>query len=36
MEKAEPRVLAFDIECTKAALKFPVAERDEVCSTHLW
>ena len=28
--KAEPRVLAFDIECCKAPLKFPVAEDDEV------
>ena len=28
--KAEPRVLAFDIECTKAALKFPNAEHDTV------
>lgn len=28
--KAEPRVLAFDIECTKAPLKFPVAETDQV------
>ena len=28
--KAEPRVLAFDIECTKAPLKFPDAEHDQV------
>ena len=28
--KAEPRVLAFDIECTKAPLKFPNAEIDQV------
>ena len=28
--KANPRVLAFDIECTKAALKFPNAEVDEI------
>jgi DNA polymerase elongation subunit (family B) len=28
--KATPRVLAFDIECTKAPLKFPDAEHDEV------
>ena len=28
--KAEPRVLAFDIECTKAPLKFPDAEIDQV------
>jgi len=27
-DKAEPRVLAFDIECTKAALKFPDAKTD--------
>ena len=30
LEKPTPRVLAFDIECTKAALKFPNAEHDEV------
>jgi len=30
LEKAEPRVLAFDIECTKSPLKFPSAERDEI------
>jgi DNA polymerase epsilon subunit 1 len=28
--KAEPRVLAFDIECTKAPLKFPNAEVDQI------
>ncbi|CAM9190271.1 unnamed protein product [Chrysoparadoxa australica] len=28
--KAEPKVLAFDIECTKAPLKFPNSELDEV------
>ena len=28
--KAEPRVLAFDIECTKAPLKFPNADTDQV------
>ena len=28
--KASPRVLAFDIECTKAPLKFPDAEHDEI------
>ena len=28
--KAEPRVLAFDIECTKAPLKFPTVEMDQV------
>ena len=28
--KANPRVLAFDIECTKAPLKFPNAEVDEI------
>jgi DNA polymerase epsilon subunit 1 len=30
MVKAEPRVLAFDIECTKEPLKFPQAERDSI------
>ena len=30
MVKAEPRVLAFDIECTKEPLKFPQAERDAI------
>ena len=30
MIKAEPRVLAFDIECTKEPLKFPQAERDQI------
>ncbi|KAA0145618.1 hypothetical protein FNF28_07844 [Cafeteria roenbergensis] len=30
VEKAEPRVLAFDIECTKAPLKFPDAATDQV------
>lgn len=30
MDKAEPKVLAFDIECTKAALKFPDAEFDQI------
>ncbi|KAM3572228.1 hypothetical protein VYU27_005762 [Nannochloropsis oceanica] len=30
IEKAEPRVLAFDIECTKAPLKFPDANVDQV------
>lgn len=28
--KAEPRVIAFDIECTKAPLKFPDAETDQI------
>ena len=28
--KADPTFLAFDIECTKAPLKFPSAERDEI------
>jgi DNA polymerase epsilon subunit 1 len=28
--KANPRVLAFDIECSKAPLKFPNAEMDEI------
>lgn len=28
--KANPRVMAFDIECTKAPLKFPNAEIDEI------
>ncbi|TFJ85676.1 hypothetical protein NSK_003184 [Nannochloropsis salina CCMP1776] len=30
IEKAEPRVLAFDIECTKAPLKFPDANVDQI------
>ncbi len=30
--KAEPRVFAFDIETTKAPLKFPDAEIDQVCA----
>ena len=30
LDKAEPRVLAFDIECTKAPLKFPDAEHDQI------
>ena len=30
MVKAEPRVLAFDIECTKEPLKFPQADRDQI------
>ena len=30
MVKAEPRVSAFDIECTKAPLKFPDAKVDQV------
>jgi DNA polymerase epsilon subunit 1 len=30
MVKAEPKVLAFDIECTKEPLKFPQADRDQV------
>lgn len=30
VEKAEPRVLAFDIECTKERLKFPDARTDQV------
>ena len=28
--RAEPRVLAFDIECTKEPLKFPQAETDSI------
>jgi DNA polymerase family B, exonuclease domain len=28
--KAEPKVLAYDIECTKAPLKFPTVEMDQV------
>ena len=28
--KAEPRILAFDIECTKEPLKFPQADRDQI------
>ena len=30
MEKAEPRVFAFDIECTKEPLKFPNAQFDTI------
>ena len=30
LEKPSPRILAFDIECTKEALKFPQAERDQI------
>ena len=30
IEKAQPRVLAFDIECFKQPLKFPVAETDPI------
>jgi len=30
VEKAEPRILAFDIECTKQPLKFPEAETDQI------
>lgn len=30
VEKAVPRVLAFDIECTKSPLKFPDAKIDQV------
>ncbi|CAM9091188.1 unnamed protein product, partial [Phaeothamnion confervicola] len=30
VEKAEPRTLAFDIECTKTPLKFPNVEMDEI------
>ncbi len=30
IESAGPRVLAFDIECTKAPLKFPNAEVDQI------
>ena len=29
LDVAEPRILAFDIECTKAPLKFPDAEKDD-------
>jgi DNA polymerase epsilon subunit 1 len=28
--QAEPRIFAFDIECTKAPLKFPDANVDQV------
>jgi DNA polymerase family B, exonuclease domain len=31
--KAEPKVLAYDIECTKAPLKFPTVEMDQVMYT---
>jgi DNA polymerase epsilon subunit 1 len=30
LEKAEPKILAFDIECCKAPLKFPNAKHDEI------
>ncbi len=30
LERCEPRVLAFDIECEKDRLKFPNAERDRI------
>lgn len=30
VEKAGPRILAFDIECTKAPLKFPDAAMDQI------
>ncbi len=30
VDKAEPVVLAFDIECTKAPLKFPDATIDQI------
>ncbi len=30
LEKCEPRILAFDIECEKAALKFPNSEHDRI------
>lgn len=30
LQKANPKVLAFDIECTKAPLKFPDAEVDSI------
>jgi DNA polymerase epsilon subunit 1 len=30
LKKPNPRVLAFDIECTKAPLKFPDAEHDQI------
>jgi DNA polymerase epsilon subunit 1 len=30
LELCEPRILAFDIECEKAPLKFPNAESDRI------
>ncbi|RYY87675.1 hypothetical protein EON63_03700 [archaeon] len=30
LELCEPRILAYDIECEKAPLKFPSAERDRI------
>ena len=30
LELCQPRILAFDIECEKSALKFPNAERDRI------
>ena len=30
LERCEPRILAFDIECEKGPLKFPNAEVDRI------
>lgn len=30
IEKSDPRILAFDIECTKAPLKFPDSSVDQI------
>jgi DNA polymerase epsilon subunit 1 len=30
LERCEPRILAFDIECEKSPLKFPNAEFDRI------
>ena len=31
LQRAEPRICAFDIETTKLPLQFPNAEHDQVC-----
>ena len=31
IQRAEPRICAFDIETTKLPLQFPNAEHDQVC-----
>jgi DNA polymerase epsilon subunit 1 len=32
LQRAEPRICAFDIETTKLPLQFPNAEYDQVCT----
>lgn len=34
LQRAEPRICAFDIETTKLPLQFPNAEYDQVCPLH--